>query len=686
MATYFYDDFARADGAPGNGWGQTSTGWRIESGELVCTATGFQRIYHAANLDSDNQEVIVYLGAGFAPHNNVNFEVALQFVAANPYGYLFNMRQTTGNTALLRVFRPGASVTLHLDNKWTLSAGAHELRFQLLNGLITVACDGFQVCQAYDASYRGINYVGLSMDGNSVSWSPHIAAVEVWGGAQGRMYAVPSHIPMDSVDTCITVSTEGTPWTPGTPGSPDLQVSQGTKVSQQVISNWQAYVYYTPGLLPGTVTIRDPNTGNAAQLGLGGVPDISPYDAVQLSAGAVGGSGGELTDTYYQALATGGISPSTFLAVLEFLYGLLTPGGSTTCDFSALSGYTLQDPPLKDDVQAIFDQGSVIKTEVYEEGGASTTLRDKVNNAISSADAANTKLSTLATPGNLTLQSVIDQLAGGGHPTHADIISALGGTLTVDLSAVMAELAAIRTPANYTLLDLITQWTAFRTASNYTVADILSAIGGVRGSGNPDIAAVLTAIANIQVQAPDLSPILLAISNHDTNLQNAAVTIINEINQIPTNPITSLQPVLDAIANIPVTPPTDLTQVNAKLDAILAKVNAKSAPVWPGLANVTYQAPHAISNGLTVTTPLDGLICNLTSVPTSKPTYAFGAYNSHSRIGHVAFFDDAGHFEQAQSFGFDTYVIVPNRMHRAAGFVVRCNAATAGTLTPWTAT
>lgn len=109
-------------------------------------------------------------------------------------------------------------------------------------------------------------------------------------------------------------------------------------------------------------------------------------------------------------------------------------------------------------------------------------------------------------------------------------------------------------------------------------------------------------------------------------------------------------------------------------------------PVWPGLANVTLGTSLALSDGLTVPGPLDGVLVVITSVPVPIGFYPFGAVKSFVHAGGIIFKDDDDNFEQAQGLGLEDQVICPKTMQRASSAIIRLKSGVMGTITPWVKT
>jgi hypothetical protein len=225
------------------------------------------------------------------------------------------------------------------------------------------------------------------------------------------------------------------------------------------------------------------------------------------------------------------------------------------------------------------------------------------------------------------------------------------------LTTVKNELSAIRTAYNYTLGSVYDQ-NVYSQGTLYPL--VMAAIAAVRGENLDDLAGVMAAIAAIQPGGDcDLQPVLDAIA------------------LIPTNPITSLQPVLDAIELIPTNPITSLQPV---LDAIAA---LPRVPRWPANGVVTWGTAYALSDGLYVVEPVDGVVVSVDSVTPGTGRYMFQDFASYRNVGAVAFFHTPGYFETAQNFSFDGHILVSQAGIRASGYVVRLGRVSTGTIRGW---
>ena len=115
----------------------------------------------------------------------------------------------------------------------------------------------------------------------------------------------------------------------------------------------------------------------------------------------------------------------------------------------------------------------------------------------------------------------------------------------------------------------------------------------------------------------------------------------------------------------------------------LLNASRATPPVWPGLANVTFGTPVALSQAVTITAPMDGVVVDITSVPSKFGSYAYDDVLSYIHLGSLSFFDDNGSQELATGFSFTKHLLCPKLMLRAAGVKLRAAQDVVGTVTPW---
>jgi len=106
-------------------------------------------------------------------------------------------------------------------------------------------------------------------------------------------------------------------------------------------------------------------------------------------------------------------------------------------------------------------------------------------------------------------------------------------------------------------------------------------------------------------------------------------------------------------------------------------------PVWPGVANVTLGTPVALADGLTITTPMDGVLIAITAVDQYKTWFTYHDTKAYRHVGSLAFFSDNGELEEYQLIAFEEGVYTCRYMKQAAGVKIRTAGGTVGTVTPW---
>ncbi len=107
-------------------------------------------------------------------------------------------------------------------------------------------------------------------------------------------------------------------------------------------------------------------------------------------------------------------------------------------------------------------------------------------------------------------------------------------------------------------------------------------------------------------------------------------------------------------------------------------------PVWPGVANVTLGSSTALTNGLMLTGPMDGVIVTILSAPPGKAKFAYGLIQAYQHLAALSFTDDDGHQEGFQPVQFEVGIYCPTTMVTAAGVIFRVDPAVTGTVQPWT--
>lgn len=125
----------------------------------------------------------------------------------------------------------------------------------------------------------------------------------------------------------------------------------------------------------------------------------------------------------------------------------------------------------------------------------------------------------------------------------------------------------------------------------------------------------------------------------------------------------------------------EFTQIKAEL----AGTGVLVPPVWPGLANVTLGATHAINApGENITIDCDGVIIDITGTPPWAGNFSFGSAISWRNVGAVTFTTDNAQQEFAQTFSWSSGVYLTKNQKRAAGYAYRAALGVSGTITPFT--
>lgn len=113
------------------------------------------------------------------------------------------------------------------------------------------------------------------------------------------------------------------------------------------------------------------------------------------------------------------------------------------------------------------------------------------------------------------------------------------------------------------------------------------------------------------------------------------------------------------------------------------EVTVNAAPVWPGSANVTLGTPVALTNGMTITDEMDGVIVAVTTPPTRTGLYVIGSESYDYGVGRIAFESDGGELEPWQYLGFRAALFTPKSMRRASKVHLQVLGGAEGTVTPW---
>lgn len=670
MALAFYDNFNRDNGPIGEMW-SVQTG---SAGIQDNTARPVQ----GTRLRSTIQPT------------GANASVTVVCVTPTTFNKTIALRLRTsqdGNTALYARWLLGTTqITLDLGHIEGGNASSHvsivlpwtygetlTLQFSAFNDHLAAWTDGYDClhCKLDDVMTSGYCEISASIGSHIID------DYYQYDLSDSAASALVSEEPDENGDYTITLYNSGAAWTPGTPGSPVFSMSQGTIVSQTIDDADTATLVWTPPTLFTTGVLSDPLNSHSYLIEL----------ATSLVGSPGGGEGGGLTTQQAETMSDlalylsdyqdGGGSVSGVWLKLGTL-SLLAGSAYSQGDGSALGD--LLDAALnsqtglaviKNRIDLIRDTlDDLTNTEQYtlpgvQEAIRGTSSRDltQVYNLIAGLSPADQTdvtdiLNAIAAirTGNLwTLDSVKTWIEAIPEASNQDVLNELALIRTANfwtLGHVMDAIAAISIPDYSTdLQDLADAVDAIPTNPITDLSSVLTAISGVRGSGNPDLATLLTAI-----------------------------------NARPTNPITSLQSVLDAINTL--SGHVD-SQIELVLDAIAAltpNAATPTAPVWPGIGNVTLGDPINLGLTFAYSGACDGVLVNITADPLARGLYDWGTETQHPRAGYVSFVSDNGDYTDPSPFTFANHLLTPTHMLHADGFIGRARSGVAGTVTPWTIT
>lgn len=668
MAIAFYDNFDRANGPLGASWVVDAGSPSIVSNQASLTSS--TQVHPATIPQSADYAQRILLVTPTVFTKSVTMRMRASLDGANYYAVTFaiyadhvlatitqrvNSSSLTSN-AIPLYFTWGASIDL-------MCAVAGDQLLAWVNGYLIYAGNlagltarGY--CQIVPAStsmmFDDYSLYDLATSPLSVTVTPT---------------ETPGEFTIDLVNG-------GAPWTPGTPGSPEFQSSAGTITTQTVVDADHATLTYVAPEITAPYDVYDPQGDWYYRLDLA---------LTMEGVGGGGGGGGGLTVPQAETMD----ELADYLTHWGDAFGnnvdILIQLGSFLLSFSAHAGGS-PNPAYDDIVYALLDTNgrlAVIDAQSY----SAMSLISGATNA-----------------GAWTLQSVWQYVQGTGAHTIADVLDAIaalgaptGGDLTTileqlalirtanlwtfghvkdwidaipaaDVSAVLEELALIRT-ANLWTLGHVKDWIDAIPTTDYSAAiaaikavvdliptdpirslqPALDAIAGVRGSGNPDLAAVLTAIA-----------------------------------AIPTNPITDLSGVLSAIAALSTSLTDKYAALLAAIQAIAQGAATPTAPVWPGLANVTLGTPVSLGLTFASSEACDGVIVALTADPHNHGLYDWGSVLQHPRAAYLAFVTDNGDYSEQHVLNFPSQLICVTGMLHADGFIGRGREGLTGSVTPWT--
>lgn len=668
MTVAFSDTFNRSDGPPGGDWTVESGTWAIDGNVLKSTVAGRIR----CNVAPAGVNVCAFMTVPGYSTANKTYAFRLRQSEDGTYYYLVQFMLTSSTVVVTIAEAAGGSQTTLATRTVAHTPGTTEYLMGSVCDNTILANFGsgqYLTCYAENVTLAGKVAIVTSSSPSTVDdFYLYDLSDDAWGTTIEEAVGGPP-------DYVLTLHNPATDWTAGTPGEPTFESKSGSITSQQVTDENTAILQYT-------------------------APDISLEDFI--------------VDPYNGVL---------------FPIHITNPGGASG-PAGGGSGLTAEEHATLDDLAAwyadysanedneqrsVFVQmGSMIIAVSSGSGTPGDNLGDSVATILSQTyglsaiknvvDLIYALLDATTGTGGYTLSSVQEAIRGASTRDLTQVynlIDALEVADPTDVTEILNAIAAIRT-ANMWTLDSVKTWIeAIETGSNQ---DVLNELALIRTANMWTLGHIMDAIAAIDI--PDystqlqnihddvaaiptnpivsLQPVLDAIAAVRGSGNPDLAALLTAINAIPTNPITSLQTVLDAISALDTVVDTGIGDILDAIDAIPTATPPPQPPVWPGLANVTMGTPVALATGVTITAPMHGVVVNLTSVPSDTEHYDFDAQLSYVHLGALAFANDDGAVEGFQPFSFGKHLLTPNRMTEASAVYVRCAIGVTGTVTPWT--
>lgn len=646
----FTDDFNRGDGGLSNNWVVDAGAGSITSNHATGTAS--TRLRQTTISASGRQEGIATLTV--AALADLQVAPMLKSAGATGGGYTCYASGTLASPVWhVRRLSGGSFVTDTTVGGSGVSAGEHTLRFLYSDGLLTLWFDGTLIMNVFDNTHDANAAAGVYFQGGSSA----LNAITVLGDETTTFSVSPTPIPNYGSPTTVTFTGVGTNWSAGTPGTPTFAVDHGTLSDQEVLSTTSATAIYTPGNFLGTARFTDPSTAAFCDVLVTSNTAVIPPNIAALSPYAVA----MLNNTAGESLVEQLTKPNTPIDVdayasldLETILGniSLQTGATINPASYATSGaiYALwqilngnDDPP-----EGPFPEGEV------------QTLRGKLEHL---------QARWAATPDPWTVQQVVEAL--GGSPviySNSDIMDALGNISGTDLQPVLDAIAAAQGDPLATIKATMDLVYLLDPTGTHNLAEVLTAISNVRGSGSPDLAAVMAKLGQVQ---PSTGVTLSSLNLQGVDLQSLLDTLALVIGVVA--------PEYGTVAEV----------IALIYDAVTGEAPAAAnagPPVWIDEEHATIDSPIALSDGLIIEGPMDGVLVTITGSPSGATKFTFGETDSWRYVGAVIFETDRGDAEWSQPIGLEAQIVTPRTMQHASAARFRVSSGWTGTVRAFSVT
>lgn len=644
------DDFERDDGPLGADWVVKSGTWAIVSGAATASQTGFAAAGPVTGPGSAVAEAVIEVST-----SGTDLASVVVKMNSNATAYYSGRVRSSGSDLVCNTYYNTGSGNVALGS-YTLVGGACTsctLRLEYNAGAVRMYVDGTLVCNNNNSSLAANSLVGIWAVGAGKQFYSFTGT----GDGAPQLFVTPAIVGTEDGDVPIALLATAVSWTTGTPGSPSFTVNAGAISAQVIDSTTTARAVFSPPATAQTVTLSDT---------VNGISDTITVVEGTYIGGGTGGIAGlsEAAIGWIEAQAARGavvLAPTDPPRALITDTASHTDGDLTTTDTIVAAG--LPDNLDLTLVNAIADLwyaqfrsatsppsgwgGGSIGAVLWDilNGGVEHTSEDDVFSLVqaidTNVDSILTKWATLIGVPEYALGDVIAAIKGLDNRSLTEVYDLVDGLSGSDLQPVLDAIAALRGDTTSTVMGVLQAISAIRTGSNHTLQSTIDRTATAETNIRNDVAAAALTITAIS-------------------------TLLGTVNTAVSGLVETAGDILDIVTSLQAAAPTP------------------QAPVWAGLDNVTIGQSVALSDGLELTGPLDGVLVHITTAPARAGRYAFGDINSWRYVGAVVFRSDRGDYEWNHPIGLDSQVITPKTMTHAAAARFRLEGGWAGTVRPFT--
>lgn len=646
----FTDDFNRGDGGLGNNW-QVVVGTQTISSNHASLSNA-TRSYNASISASGRHEALCTLSIAVAADMAAGALIKYDHIAGGGYT-AYGTGTLASPTWVIRKTTLASISTLVSAGGSGISAGEHTTRLLWDAGMLYFWVDGAFIASFYDDAHASNSEAGMYAGAATASMN----TFTLLGDETTTFSVSPTTIPNFGLPTTVTFTGVGTAWTSGTPGAPAFTVDHGTLSDQEVLSATSATATYTPGNFLGTARFTDPSTAAFDDVLVTSDVSVIPPNAGNLTSAVV---------TWLENQAAHG-----GLVVAEQQSGSETPteGVYLKGAFGELligKRYTVGADPAPTPPSSLL-QDIYARLWGGEEWQSTSFVSPGTDSLKEETAFLRERWATSVTP--WTVDQLVTALGGDPLASHQDILTALDGLeVSTDLQPVLDAIAAAQGDPLATIKAAIDLVYALGTVNNYTLGSVRTWVESVRGSGQPDLAQLVTKLGQIQ---PSTGVTLSSLNTQGVDLQQLLDTLALVIGVVAPEAGT----VAELIALI--------------YDAVTAAAPAAATvgpPVWIDEEHATIDSPIALSDGLIIEGPLDGVLVTITGSPSGATKFTFGDTDSWRYVGAVIFETDRGDAEWSQPIGLEAQIVTPRTMQHAAAARFRVSSGWTGTVSAFTVT